>query len=63
MTEIENYKKYLTIARDTGIWTHFKTALTIAFFFFGMFGYYAYAYYIGTILITKPVENVNSYKY
>lgn len=22
-----------------------------------MFGYYAYAYYVGTILVTKPVEN------
>ena len=28
-----------------------------------MFAYYGYAYYIGTILITKPVVNQNSYKY
>ncbi len=54
---MKNYEKYLGRARTTGIKTHLKTALTVAAFFFGMFAYYAYAYYVGTILITKPVEN------
>jgi ATP-binding cassette subfamily B (MDR/TAP) protein 1 len=54
---MKNYGKYLGIARSTGIKTHLKTALTLAAFFFGMWAYYAYAFYVGTILIVKPVYN------
>lgn len=56
---MKNYTKYLDRARATGIKTHMKTAATVAAFFFGMFAYYSYAYYTGTILITKPKVDTN----
>jgi hypothetical protein len=52
---MKNYDKYLNRAKSTGIKTHFKTAIFIALFFFGMFGYYAYAFYIGSILVVNHV--------
>lgn len=48
-----NYEKYLKRAKITGIKVHMKTAFAIGFFFFIMFGYYAYAFYTGSYLITK----------
>lgn len=39
-----------------------KTAFAIAGFFFVMFGYYAYAFYTGSFLITKQTENTQSGK-
>lgn len=54
---MKNYDKYLDRARVIGIKTHFKTALTIGAFFFVMFGYYAYAFYTGSWLVTKGVIN------
>jgi len=53
MTEIVNYDKYLGRAKATGVRTHMKTAFAIAGFFFAMFGYYAYAFYTGSFLITN----------
>jgi len=61
--EVKNYSRYLNKARTTGIKTHFKTALTVGGFFLSMFGYYAYAFYTGTILITNPKENTNTGEY
>lgn len=54
---MSNYDKYLGRARQTGIKTHMKSALAIAGFFFVMFGYYGYAFYTGSWLITKNVTN------
>nr|AAK19598.2 putative ABC transporter [Sterkiella histriomuscorum] len=56
-TEMINYDKYLGRARATGVKTHMKRALAIAGFFFAMFGYYAYAFYVGSWLVTKQVNN------
>jgi hypothetical protein len=50
---MENYQKYLGRAKVTGIKTHVKSAFSLAFFFLAMFGYYAYAFYTGSFLITK----------
>jgi ATP-binding cassette, subfamily B (MDR/TAP), member 1 len=61
-TETLNYNKYLGRAKDTGIKTHIKSAFALSFFFFVMFGYYAYAFYTGSYLITKQVVNTNSGK-
>ena len=47
------YDKYLGRARDVGIKTHLKTALSLGFVFFGMMGYYGYAFYTGSLLIEK----------
>lgn len=52
--EMKNYGKYLGRAKATGIKTHLKSALTLGFFFFIIFGYYSYAFYLGTMLITQP---------
>mmetsp|Transcript_8698 Transcript_8698/g.6448 ORF Transcript_8698/g.6448 Transcript_8698/m.6448 type:complete len:197 (+) Transcript_8698:676-1266(+) len=57
--EMKNYGRFLDRARSTGVKTHMKTSLTIAGFFFVMFAYYAYAFYFGTLLITKPEENTS----
>ncbi len=56
-TEIRNYEKYLGRAKKTGVRTHLKTSLAIAFFFAVMFGYYAYAFYVGSYFITGEVFN------
>lgn len=56
-TEIENYGKYLDRAKITGTKTHYKNGFAVAFFFFCIFGYYAYAFYTGSWLITGEVEN------
>ncbi len=50
-TEMKNYEKYLGKTRNTGIKSHFKGALSVAFLFFIMFGYYAYAFYTGSWLV------------
>jgi hypothetical protein len=34
-----------------------KNALAIAFFFFVMFGYYAYAFYFGSVLVVNQTDN------
>ncbi|CDW84334.1 abc transporter [Stylonychia lemnae] len=56
-TEMSNYDKYLGRARATGVRTHMKSALAIAGFFFAMFGYYGYAFYTGSWLVTEKVTN------
>jgi thioredoxin reductase len=50
---------FLGRAKSTGIKTHIKSAFSLGFFFFAMFGYYAYAFYTGSYLITKQVTNTN----
>ena len=62
MTEIINYDKYLGRARNTGVKGNCKSAAAIASFFVGVFLFYAYAFYIGSYLVTKEVENSNSGK-
>jgi hypothetical protein len=63
MTEVVNYDKYLGRARTTGVKGHCKSAAAIAGFFVVIFGYYAYAFYVGSFLVTMEVENSNSGKY
>lgn len=60
-TEIKNYEKYLGRAREVGLKTVVKTAFVLGFFFFCMFGYYAYAFYVGTLLIENGKYNDNSH--
>ena len=43
-----------------GVKTHFKTAIGLGFFFFGLYGYYAYAFYIGSILVEKEITNTSN---
>jgi ATP-binding cassette subfamily B (MDR/TAP) protein 1 len=61
-TETVNYGKYLDRAKVTGIKTAVKSAFSLSFFFFVMFGYYAYAFFTGSYLITKHIKNTNSDK-
>ena len=61
-TEMDNYDKYLGRARATGIKTHMKSGLAIAGFFFSMFGYYGYAFYTGSWLVTEGVTNTRTDK-
>lgn len=51
--EVTNYEKYLNKAKETGIRTHFKTAMALGTFFFAIFGYYSYGFYTGSWLITN----------
>ncbi len=62
LLEVSNYNKYLNNARTSGVKTHIKSGFAIGFFFFVMFGYYAYAFYTGSWLITKQVTNTNNGK-
>ena len=55
-----NYDKYLGRAKVTGIKTHCRSGFAMAFFFFNMFAYYAYAFYTGSWLITKEVNNTRT---
>ena len=55
--EIKNYSKYLKFARDAGIKTQIKTAITLGFFMLTMFGSYALTFYIGGVWITKEIPN------
>ena len=57
---MKNYDKYLGRARQSGIKTHCRSAFAMAFFFFNMFAYYAYAFYTGSWLITEQVVNTRS---
>jgi hypothetical protein len=59
-TEKNNYSKYLTRAKDVGIKTHLKSALSIGGFMFAMYGYYAYAFYFGTLLVNNKIKNTSS---
>lgn len=59
-TEMRNYGKHLDRARTIAIKSLKKSGLTVGGFFFGMFAYYAYAFFIGTILITSDVINTNT---
>jgi len=61
-TEISNYEKYLSQARSVGIKTHCFGAVSIGAFFFALYGYYAYAFYVGSFMITDIIENTNSGK-
>ena len=61
-TEISNYEKYLSQARSVGINTHCFGAVSIGAFFFALYGYYAYAFYVGSFMITEKIENTNSGK-
>ena len=58
-TESTNYDRYLGRARNIGIKVHVKGAFAVGFFFFVMFGYYAYAFFTGSFLITGQVYNSN----
>lgn len=57
---MSNYERYLGRARSTGIRTHMKSAIAIAGFFFVMFGYYGYAFYTGSWLVTDKVVNTRT---
>ena len=57
---MKNYDKYLGRAQNVGLKTHFKTAIGLGFFFFGLYGYFAYAFYIGSILVEKKVTNTSN---
>jgi len=57
---MRNYDRFLIRAKAIGIKSNFKIALTVSLFFFGMFGYYSYAFYIGSLLVTKHVINTNN---
>lgn len=61
-TEISNYEKYLSRARSAGIRTHCYGAISIGFFYFTLYGYYAYSFFLGSFMITKNIENSNSGK-
>ena len=54
-----NYERFLSRAKATGVKTHVKSAFAMSFLWFVMFGYYAYAFYVGSYLITKQVWNSN----
>ena len=41
-----------------GVKTHFKAALGLGFFFFIIYGNFAYAFYFGSILVEK--QNINT---
>src|SRR4051794_15266014 len=57
---MSNYNRYLEIAKKTGLKTHLQSAITLAFFFFIIFGYYAYAFYFGNVLVTNGKINTNT---
>ena len=59
VTERKNYYKYLGRARSVGIKTNLKAAFSIGSFMFCIYGYYAYAFYWGTYLITERKENTS----
>lgn len=59
---MNNYDKYLGRARQTGIKTHMKSASAIAGFFFAMFGFYGYAFYTGSWLVTEHVTNSRTHE-
>lgn len=59
-TEEANYDKYLGRARTAGIKTIFSTAIAVGMFIFGMFGYYAYAFFVGSILVLDQKINTNT---
>lgn len=61
-TEEANYEKYLGRAKAAGVKTHVSTSISIGLFIFGMFGYYAYAFYVGSILVLDGIENSNTGK-
>jgi ATP-binding cassette subfamily B (MDR/TAP) protein 1 len=47
-------------AKKIGVKTHLCGAVAIGFMFFAMYLYYAYSFFIGSILITNEKENTNS---
>jgi len=55
--EIKNYSKYLILAKQAGIKTHFKTALSLGFFMLSVFGGYALTYYLGGVWISEEIPN------
>jgi ATP-binding cassette subfamily B (MDR/TAP) protein 1 len=61
-TEVKNYDKFLDRAKAAGIKSHFFVAFAIGFTIFGMLGYYAYAFYVGSILVLDQVENTTSHE-
>ena len=52
-TEIKNYEKYLNKARITGIKTHLVGALAIGGFFCTLYGFYTFAFYVGSYMVTS----------
>ncbi len=59
MTEVRNYDRHLTKARQQGVKSHLTTSLAIGTFMFALFCFYAYGFYIGSWLITKQIRNDN----
>lgn len=59
-TEISNYQKYLDRAKKMAISTHLKAGAAAGALFAGVYGYYAYSFYFGSIFIYKQKENTNS---
>ena len=51
-TEISNYEKYLERARKTGVKTHLLSALATGGFFIVLNGFYTYAFFIGSHLVS-----------
>jgi len=52
--EILNYTKYLVIAKNVGIRTNMNQAIGIASVFSVIFWFYAYSFYVGSVLILSP---------
>ena len=57
MKESRNYDKFLDRAKQAGVKVHCRAGFAIAFFFFTIFGTYAYAFYMGSIWIEKDYHN------
>lgn len=55
-----NHEKYLGRARSTGIKTHVKTSIMLGLFIFGIFAYYSYGLFMGSIMVAKQVTNSNN---
>jgi ATP-binding cassette subfamily B (MDR/TAP) protein 1 len=57
--EIRNYDRHLNKAKQQGVKSHLRTSLAIGSFMLGIFGFYAYGFYVGSWLITKQITNDN----
>ena len=61
--EAQNYEKYLNRARKVGIKTHTFGGLATGFFFFSLYGYFTWAFYSGSFMITRKEWNDNTDKF
>jgi len=60
--EAQNYEKYLNRARKVGVKTHFWGGLATGFFFFSLYGYFTWALFSGSYMITWKEMNDNTGK-